>query len=159
MESGERKKDMKLVHIGRIALGLLYLAASVFNLIVTLPRSISNPQFYTQWVANPLIPFYKTFFRDVVTPYAPFLTALVALYEITLGVLILSRGIAVKIGLLGGIFFNLLLAPMWIGQTFPNLLLAVLHVPLLWQDFKTPFVLGPIPDRGVDRRIISKPFK
>jgi len=68
---------------------------------------------------------------------------------------ILRKGIAVKLGLMGGILFNLLLAPMWIGQTFFNLMLAALQVPLLWHDFEKPLIFrrvshqarhDPLPD-------------
>lgn len=76
------------------------------------------------------------------------MTALVVLYELTIGVLLLHKGIAVKLGLIGGILFNLLLAPMWIGQTFFNLLLAGLHVPLLWHDFEKPLIFWRLPHQA-----------
>ena len=95
-----------------------------------------------------MIPLYKTFFKEVVTPHAPLMTALVVLYELTIGVLLLHKGIAVKLGLIGGILFNLLLAPMWIGQTFFNLLLAALHVPLLWHDFEQPLLFRRLPHQA-----------
>jgi len=58
----------------------------------------------------------------------------------SIGVLIWSSGRYVKLGLFAGMLLNLLLAPMWIGQTVFNLVLAALHVPLLRQDEKS--VLG-----------------
>ena len=130
---------LKLAKIGRMLLGSLYVGSGIFNLTITTTILTRDPTLYSQWVANPLVPFYKPLFAEVVTPNAVLLTVLVAVYELVIGGLILSAGRAVKIGLLGGILFNLLLAPMWIGQTICNLLLAALHVPLIRYDFPPLF--------------------
>jgi hypothetical protein len=82
---------------------------------------------------------YRPLFVNAVTPNAALLTVLVALYELALGILIWSSGKYMKIGLIGGMLFNLLLAPMWIGQTIFNLILAVAHVPLLRYEFAPLF--------------------
>jgi hypothetical protein len=130
---------MKLAKIGRMLLGTLYLVSGVFNLTVTTARLRRDPLLYNKWVATPPVPFYKPLFAEFVTPNALLLTVLVALYELLIGGLIWSSGRAVKIGLFGGMLFNLLLAPMWIGQTIPNLLLAALHLPLFRYDFPPLF--------------------
>jgi len=130
---------MKLAKIGRMLLGSLYVGGGVFNLTVTTTLLTRDPSLYSKWVANPLVPFYKPLFVNFVTPNAVLLTVLVALYELALGGLILSKGRYVKIGLIGGMLFNLLLAPMWIGQTIFNLILAALHVPLFRYDFPPLF--------------------
>jgi hypothetical protein len=126
---------LKLAKIGRALLGALYVGSGIFNLTVTTTLLTRHPTLYSQWVAKPLLPFYKPLFAEVVTPNAVLLTVLVALYELVIGGLIWSSGRAFRIGLLGGMLFNVLLAPMWIGQTICNLLLAALHVPLLRYDF------------------------
>lgn len=130
---------MKLAEIGRMLLGLLYVGSGIFNLTVTTPGVRRDPAFYSKWVARPLVPFYKPLFAKIVTPHAVLLTVLVALYEFLIGGLICSSGRTVKIGLLGGMLFNLLLAPMWIGQIVPNLLLAALHLPFFRYDFPSLF--------------------
>ena len=85
------------------------------------------------------MPFYKPLFAEVVTPNTILLTVLVALYELVIEGLIFSKGLYVKIGLIGDMFFNLLLAPMWIGQTVFNLILVALHLPLFKYDFPPLF--------------------
>lgn len=126
---------MKLAQIGRILLGFVYICGGLFNLTITTSILARNPALYSTWVAQPLIPFYKTLFTKIVTPNALPLTVLVALYELVIGGLILSRGRLVKIGLVGGVIFNVLIAPMWIGQAIFNLILVVLHLPLFKYDF------------------------
>ncbi len=130
---------MKLAKIARMLLGLLYVGGGIFNLTVTTSLIRRNPLLYSKWVANPLVPFYKPFFAEIVTPNALLLTVLVALYELLIGGLIWSSGRAVKIGLLGGILFNILIAPMWSGQAVFNLILAALHVPLFKYNFPPLF--------------------
>jgi len=131
---------MKLAKIGKMLLGSLYIGGGVFNLTVTTSLLTRDPSLYNKWVDRPLVPFYKPLFAEFVTPNAMLLTVLVALFELAIGVLIWSSGRYVKLGLFAGMLFNLLLAPMWIGQTVFNLVLAALHVPLLRQDEKS--VLG-----------------
>jgi len=80
------------------------------------------------------------------------LTVLVALYKLTIGGLILSQRRYVKLGLIGGILFNILLAPMWIGQAIFNLVFGALHVPLFRYEF-LPYglkekQLNPPQERG-----------
>ena len=130
---------MNVANVIRYALGLSYLAAAVFNLIFTRRNALSNPQLYAQWVENPLLPFYRWFFVNVVTPHAALWTSLAAAYEVVLGLLILSKGIRVKVGQVGGILFNMALAPMWVGQVVPNLMLAAAHALLLRKDFEESF--------------------
>jgi hypothetical protein len=130
---------MELAKIARWLLGSLYVGSGIFNLTVTTTILRRDPLLYSKWVANPLVSFYKPLFAEVVTPKAVLLTVLVAVYELVIGRLIWSSGRAVTIGLIGGMLFNLLLAPMWIGQTIFNLLLAALHVPLFRYDFPPLF--------------------
>ena len=101
-----------------------------------------DPSLYSKWVAHPLIQLYTLLFAYNVTPNAVALTVFVALYELFIGGLILSKGRYVKLGLIGGIFFNLLLAPMWIGQTIFNIIFAAVHIPLFRYDFPPLFARG-----------------
>jgi hypothetical protein len=125
---------MKLAKIGKMLLGSLYIGGGVFNLTVTTSLLTRDPLLYNKWVDRPLVPFYKPLFAEFVTLNAMLLTVLVALYELVIGGLLFSKERYVKLGLLAGMLFNILLAPMWIGQTVFNLVLAALHVLLFRQE-------------------------
>jgi hypothetical protein len=112
---------------GRTIFALAYFAGAGFNLAYT----ARHPELFEEWVREPLLPVYRWFFVEVVAENVRFWVPLAAAGEVLLGALLLARGRAVKVGVLLSILFQLLLAPMWIGQTLPNLVLAVVQLPLL----------------------------
>jgi hypothetical protein len=111
----------------RSLFALAYFAGAAFNLFYTL----RHPEVFDSWLESPLLPGYRSFFVDVVAQNAWFWVPLAVAGEIILGILLLARGPVVRIGIALSIVFQLLLAPMWIGQAFINLLLAIVQVPLL----------------------------
>jgi len=72
-----------------------------------------------------------------VAPNLPVLLVLLILFEFSIGVLILSKGIGVKLGLLGGLLFNLFLVPLQFVRGIPNLLLAAVQAYLLTKEYRT----------------------
>lgn len=111
----------------RSVLALAYFAGAAFNSLYTL----RHPEVFDGWLESPLLPGYRWFFVDVVAQNAWFWVPLAVAGEIILGILLLTRGRLVRIGIALSILFQLLLAPMWIGQAFINIVLAILQVPLL----------------------------
>jgi hypothetical protein len=59
--------------------------------------------------------------------------------QIVVGLLILSKGRYVKMGLVGGIIFTLAITPLGIEE-LPNLVLALAQVFLLTKEFDTTFL-------------------
>ena len=80
-------------NILRIIFGLFYLAAATFNFTYTL----RIPQPFDAFVENALIPFYKDFLLSVVVPNSDLIILLVVVFEIAVGVLILSKRIFVHL--------------------------------------------------------------
>ena len=85
--------------VGRLVIGLYFVGGSLFNLLVTLP---DRDRMLTGLVATASIPFYRDVVRlalawDLAGPPV----VLVAAFELTVGVLSLSRGGAAGLGLLG----------------------------------------------------------
>jgi hypothetical protein len=81
-------------------------------------------------------------------PHITFFALLLAAFEMATGILILSKGRYVKIGLTLSVLFNLFLAQLGLGfpeilwsgsdlllNRLPNLLFALLQFPLFWGRF------------------------
>lgn len=104
---------MRIANITRLGFGLLYLLGALFNTFL----AASYPQGYLEVTNSALLPVYKDLWRVVVAPNLPVLLVLLILFEFSIGVLILSKGIGVKLGLLGGLLFNLFLVPLqFVGE-------------------------------------------
>ena len=96
-----------LARIGRVLWGLVFLASGVVNLVVTLP----NPSFYEVFAELTFFPFFRWLIVNVALPYAQVITALVVVFELAAGVLILSKGRAVRIGLIGTMVWVVFITP------------------------------------------------
>jgi hypothetical protein len=85
-------------------------------------------------------------------PNITFFALLLAAFEIATGILILSRGRYVKVGLGASVLFNLFLVQLglgyseipWSGRDFllnrmPNLVFLLLQLPLFWVYFAESF--------------------
>ncbi|MBM3133997.1 MAG: hypothetical protein FJZ89_01645 [Chloroflexi bacterium] len=124
---------MRLANVTRLGFGLLYLLGALFNTML----AASYPQGYLEVANSALLPVYKDLWRVVVAPHLPVLLVLLILFEFSIGVLILSKGLGVKLGLLGGLLFNLFLVPLQFVGGMPNLLLAAIQAYLLTKDYRT----------------------
>mgnify|MGYP000008675952 CR=1 FL=1 len=123
---------MRVLEIVRAALGAIYLLGAIINL----QFALLNPHVYQEFAKFALIVFYKILWNSIVMPYLTTWLMLVVIFEIALGAFILSRGNLVKIGLVGGITFNLFLIPFWwSGWALINLLLVLLQVLLLKEEY------------------------
>jgi hypothetical protein len=82
-----------------------------------------------------LIPLYRWFFENVVALVPPLFGLLAAAYEITIALIILSKGRYVKWGLLGGIVFLIGIMPLGVW-TLANPILAVAIAYLLTKEYE-----------------------
>jgi hypothetical protein len=108
---------------------------------------LSDPQIYHTFGQTALIPGFSVFWGSVVMPRIAALAFLLALFEVTVGVLLIGKGKRVKIGLVLSVLFNMFLVQLGLsfpapdGMTdflvnrLPNLFFIVLQIPLLWGDF------------------------
>lgn len=118
---------------GRIVYGVLYIAGATFNLTVT---RVDPLPLFTWGADNALLPLYGDLLRARVLPHATlFAVAVGGLFELLCAALILSRGRAVKWGLLGAIGFNLAISPLHPGVLAGNLMLVLGEAWLLRFDF------------------------
>src|SRR5215210_7755643 len=86
---------------GRIFLGIFFLVMAI-GVNVALGTDAA------------LIPLYRWFFENVVALVPPLFGLLAAAYEITIALMMLSKGRYVKWGLIGGIVFLIAITPLGI---------------------------------------------
>jgi hypothetical protein len=123
-------------NFGRIFLGFFYL---VMALGVNTMLAFTNPQSIVKMGEGSLIEFYRTFFSNVVSlAPIPFIL-LVAIFEITMGLLILNKHRKVKLGLIGTTIFLFLITPFGFIQ-LPWLGIALIQIYLMRKDFDKTFI-------------------
>jgi hypothetical protein len=117
--------------LGRLLYGLFFLAMSLVNLTVTLP----NPGLYGDIAGLALLPLYREITLRLVVPHAGLFTGLLIAGEALAGALILGRGRAVRLGLLGTAVFELSIVPAIGWYTLLNLLVVLVPLALLRREY------------------------
>ncbi|MFX0173086.1 MAG: hypothetical protein ACFE9L_14330 [Candidatus Hodarchaeota archaeon] len=124
---------MNLYNVGRISLGIFYLVSSLFNLFHT----INNTHYlWMVCLENVHFAFYKQFLEQIVIPNEKLVILAVVIFEFIVGVLILSKEIFVKIGLLFTILWVLFIIPFlpW-SDIIGHLLLGTFQTLLLLGNY------------------------
>ncbi len=107
---------------GRIFLGFFFL---VMALGVNGSFTFGNPQAYLDYANGALIPFYRQLAIGVVKISPVIFGLLLMAFEISMGLLLLHKKQAVKIGLIGTMLFIIGIAPMsWMQVPWLGLLVA-----------------------------------
>lgn len=139
---------------GRVFAGLFFLTMA---LAVNVVLSLTAPDlFVALGTADALLPPYRWFFEDVVALAPPLFGLLAASYEVTIGLMMLSRGRYAKWGLIGGIVFLIGITPLGVW-TLANPVLALALALLLRKEYtrSLPQMLRsafrPASSRGVRR--------
>ena len=122
---------------GRIFLGLFFLVMAIgVNVVLVF---VAPDQFVALGTNDAIVPLYRGFFENVVALAPPLFGLLAAAYEITIALLMLSRGRPVKWGLIGGIVFLIGITPLGIW-TLANPILALALALLLRKEYDKSFV-------------------
>jgi hypothetical protein len=111
---------------GRIFVGVFFMVMAIgVNVVLVL---IAPDLFVALGTDAPIIPLYRWFFENVVTLAPPLFGLLAAAYEITIALMMLSKGRYVKWGLIGGIVFLIGITPLGVWTLAnPIMALAVLQ--------------------------------
>jgi hypothetical protein len=117
---------------GRIFLGFFFLVMAIgVNVVLVL---VAPDQFVALGTDDALVPLYRWFFENVVAIAPPLFGLLAASYEVTIALMMLSKGKYAKWGLIGGIVFLLAITPLGVW-TLANPLLALAMALLLRKEF------------------------
>ncbi len=124
---------MNLFNTGRIILGLFYLISAGFNLFHT----INNTEYL--WIVcleNVRFPLQKEFLETLIIPNEKIVILLIVVLEVVMGVLVLTQGVYVKIGLIFGILWVLFVAQFLpINDIIGHIILGCLQALLLLETY------------------------
>lgn len=124
----------------RLFIALWYLLGWVSHVYL----GVCAPETYRSFGATAMIPGYTYLWQAWIMPSITMWALVLALFEIGVGCLLVSKGKWVKLGLLLSILFNLFLVQMGLGYSapegwsnflvnrLPNLIFVALQIPLLW---------------------------
>ena len=94
-------------------LALWYLLGSVIHVRF----GLANNQIYARFGTTSLFAFSRQLWSSAVMPRITFFALLLATFEMTTGILILSKGRYVKVGLVASLLFNLFLVQLGLGYS------------------------------------------
>jgi hypothetical protein len=118
---------------GRIGYALVFvLVGCGINYTV----SLVYPDNMHAWSQVALLPFYRTIMATWLAPLGGFFFFVTATSQLAVALLLLSRGKWVKLGLVGGMLFFLLITPIMV-MTFPSVIAAAGLAFLLTKEYNT----------------------
>ncbi len=123
----------------RVFVGLWYLLGWMVHVYL----GVFNPEVYRAFGETALIPGYGAVWQGLVMPHITLFALLLAGFELGVGLLLVSKGRWVKVGLALSMAFNLFLVQMGLGwptgdawtsflvNRLPNLVFIAIQAPLL----------------------------
>ncbi len=110
--------------ITRIIIGCFFF---IMAFVVNLPLAINNPGMFVEAGRNAFFPVYQWFFTEIIAWNPPvFIYPLIA-FETSVGLLILSKGRAVRYGLILATLFCYFIAPIGVEAVTSPALVLLLH--------------------------------
>jgi hypothetical protein len=77
---------------------------------------LTQPSFVADYGREAWLPFYRTLTESVIAPQPRVFGILLILFEVVMGLFLLSSGVGVKLGLIGSMIFVLALIPLYVSQ-------------------------------------------
>ena len=133
---------------GRIFLGFFFVAMGVG---VNVAFLLTQPSFVADYGREAWLPLYRTLTETIIAPRPRIFGILLILFEVAMGLLLLSRGAWVKVGLIGTMIFVLALVPIYVTQIVWAVSMAA-NVYLLTKNFDKGLV-KMIADRRRRKKI------
>jgi hypothetical protein len=116
----------------RLAFGGFYLAMATYNTTVILPNAAKS---YTDIANNLAWPGFDWLMLHLVVPAAVPFTVLLIAFEVSVAMLVLSKGQRVRLGLLAAIAFQIGLTPLISWYELGNVPLVAWALLLLARDY------------------------
>jgi hypothetical protein len=118
---------------GRLLLTLVFLAGATFNLLVIL----RHPESLRGFADLAVLDFLRVLILEWVVPYGTLFVGLLIAFEVTVGVLLLARGMAVRLALVAALAFYVALVPAVREYGLANLPFFLVALVLLRRDYPT----------------------
>lgn len=123
--------SIKWFETGKYLFGLIFLAASVFNIIT----AFKSPESYLQYGETAKLFFYRNFINTEFKAKIVLYVLIIAGFQLFFAFCLFSGIYIEKYGFIGGIIFLLLIAPLGIGSAFPSTIIMALALYIIY--FKT----------------------
>ncbi len=132
-------------NILRTFIALWYLLGWTIHVYISV--IVPQPQLYLNFGATMLIPSLRELWQTIVVPNIMFFGPLLAAFQLTVGILMVGKGVRVKVALIASLLFIAFLlllglalpADGWVSDFLANrlavLIFAAVQVPLLWCTF------------------------
>lgn len=128
---------MRYQDIGRLLLAVAFFLGAAANAVMLL----TSPGIYEGFADLSFFRFYRALWRGIVLPRLQLWVALVIVFEMVVGVLLLARGPHAQLGLALAAAYTALLVPFWWGGGgLINILLFALIVWLLRFEYQESVV-------------------
>jgi MFS family permease len=118
-------------NVGRALWGVFFIGSGFFNAAVTLP----NPGFYRDFADLTFLPFYRSLLLRVALPNATLISALVVIFEFAVGAMVLSKGRAVRWGLIFSALWCLFVWPAMGWYTLGSPVLMIIPWLLMRREY------------------------
>ena len=139
-----------LKYILRIFIALWYLLGWMLHVYL----GLFSPTIYKEFGNTSLLPALTRIWQGVIMPNITIFALFLAALELTVGLLIISKGKKVKLGLSLSICFNFFLILLGLGMPaagagndfiinrMPNLIFLLIQLPLLWGQYESTVLEG-----------------
>ena len=121
------------MNIARIIFGIIYLLGAGFNIFIVVTEGW---QTYIGFADATFFPWYREAWIAVAAPNITLIVVPLIVFEISLGLLFITRRKYLKIALILGILFCLASMPTMVQAIYTNLLLALIQAFLLWKELR-----------------------
>lgn len=115
-------------NIIEVGFGVLYVIGAIFNFLYTLRH---GDEFYGSFADKALFVWSSQLIRGVIIPHAKLFTMLLIVFQLVVGLCLLSRGTLVRPGLIAGAIFSF--AVVFVSNTsgaIANLTMCVVQIYL-----------------------------
>ncbi len=134
-----------LKNILRTFIALWYLLGWMVHVYISV--IVPQPQLYQNFGATALFPVLRELWQTIVIPNIMLFGPLCAAFQLAVGILMVGKGIRVKVALIASLLFNAFLLQLglampadgWVADflinRLPVLIFAAVQVPLFWCTF------------------------
>lgn len=145
-----------MANIGRIISSLMFLGGSVLHFVF----AMTNPQAYRVFGQAALIPGMTEAWNSIIMPNIVFFILVLSAFELTCGILLLTKGRLAKTAVVLSLLFNLFLITLGLGVPATDLVSDIMGnriYNILWGAWQIPLLFVAF-DKSIPE-VISARFR